>query len=109
MYKTISSFEDFNNMKSESQAVLFYFSHDSCNVCKVLKPKIYEMLQNDFSNIEFRYVDIKKTPDIAAQNSIFTVPTILVYFEGKEFVRRSRNIGLDELRNLIERPYSLMF
>jgi thiol-disulfide isomerase/thioredoxin len=78
-------------------------------VCKVLKPKIYELLQNEFPKIKFRYIDVKKTPEISAQNNIFTVPTILIYFEGKEFVRRSRNIGITELKNLIERPYKLMF
>ena len=109
MYKTISSLEKFNNIKSENQAVLFYFSHDNCNVCKVLKPKIYQLLQNNFSNIKFRYIDVKKTPDIAAQNNVFTVPTILIYLEGKEFIRKNRNIGLEELRSIIERPYSLMF
>ncbi|MBE9468326.1 MAG: thioredoxin family protein [Bacteroidetes bacterium] len=109
MHETISSFGDFNNTKSNSLAVLFYFSHDDCNVCKILKPKIYELLQNEFPKIKFRYVDIKKTPEVSAQNNIFTVPTLLIYFEGKEFVRRSRNIGITELKNLIERPYKMMF
>lgn len=109
MQETISSFEDFTNTKSNSQAVLFYFSHDECSVCKVLKPKIHELLQNEFPKMKFRYVDIKKTPEVSAQNNIFTVPTLLIYFEGKEFVRRSRNIGITELKNLIERPYKMMF
>jgi hypothetical protein len=37
------------------------------------------------------------------------VPTILVFIEGKEFIRKSRNIGIEELGDLIARPYTLLF
>lgn len=109
MIHSITSFEDFNTIKLNTPGVLFYFSHDKCNVCKVLKPKIHELLQEYFPNIQMYYADTVLYPEIAAQNSIFTVPTVLVFFNGKEFIRKSRNMGIEELRNEIDRPYALMF
>ena len=108
-YKIIENIEQFKNIKNSADTVLFYFSHDQCNVCKVLKPKIYNMLMEKFNKVAFFYVNTKDNPETAAQNRIFTVPTILVYFAGKEYIRKSRHIGLEELENEIARPYSMMF
>ena len=90
-------------------AVLVYFSHEQCNVCKVLKPKVANLLEESFPKMEIFYADTVKTPEIAAQNSVFTVPTIICYFGGKETFRKSRNIGIDELGNQIDRPYNMIF
>ncbi len=89
--------------------MLAYFSTVECGVCKVLKPKVEEMISREFPEIKLVYVEINQSPEIAAQNRIFTVPVVLVYFEGREFFRKSRNFGVDELRNELIRPYSLLF
>jgi len=67
------------------------------------------MLAETFPEFNFLYVDCKTSPEVCAQLSVFTIPTILVYFQGRETIRKSRNVGIDELRNEIRRPYSLYF
>ena len=91
------------------KGVLLYFSSESCSVCKVLKPKVAVMLQEKFPRIHARYVDIEKSPVISGQFRIFTIPTILIFFDGKEQVRYSRNIGMQQLEASISRPYSMVF
>jgi len=49
------------------------------------------------------------TPDISSQYGVFTIPTIVVYFDGNETIRKSRHIGVGELAQAIERPYNLIF
>ena len=90
-------------------AVILYLSHEQCNVCKVLKPKVKELLESKYPECQLKYVDIIEHPDIAAQLQVFAAPTILVYFEGKEYFRFSRNIGLQQVDEAINRPYQLMF
>jgi thioredoxin 1 len=90
-------------------AVMVYFSHEECNVCKVLRPKVEEMLRKGFPDLKMMYCDTVKYPEIAAQRSIFAVPTILIFFDGREYIRKSRNISIEELYTLIERPYNMMF
>ena len=109
MINTIETLEKYNEVIEKEDAVLFYYSHEKCNVCKVLKPKVAEMLTNEFPKAKMYYCDTIKSPELAAQNSIFAVPTILIYFGGRESVRKSRNIGVNELREYIERPYNLIF
>ncbi|MBU8893302.1 MAG: thioredoxin family protein [Bacteroidales bacterium] len=109
MPENIISLSDFQEIIQINTAVLIYFSHEQCNVCKVLKPKIYNMLSENFPKIKMYYSDTVLYPEIAAQNSIFTVPTIIIYLDSKEFVRKSRNIGIEELKSELERPYDLLF
>lgn len=105
---TASSIEQLNDTIAKGDFVLVYFSHEKCNVCKVLKPKVAEMLKENFPKFKMVYADTVKNPEISGQNSIFAVPTIVTYIQGKEYFRRSRNIGIRELKELIDRPYSII-
>ena len=109
MFYEIQSFEEFLKLKEEEPALLAYFSTEVCNVCKVLKPKIGELVNNEFPKIKLVYIKSEILPELAAQNQVFAAPTILVYFVGKEYIRKSRNIGISELQREIERPYSMIF
>lgn len=109
MFIEIQSLEEFNRLKLEEPALLGYFSTDVCNVCKVLKPKVEELVQKEFPQVKLAYVKSDVLPDVAGQHQVFAAPTILVFFDGRETIRKSRNIGLDELRREISRPYSMIF
>lgn len=109
MIETLKSETKFQDISQNEAASLFYFSHDECSVCKVLKPKVYDLLTKRFPEIKMYYVNIHKTPEISGQNSIFSVPTIIVYMDKHEIFRRSRNIGLGELEALISKPYKIFF
>ena len=109
MFTEIQSFEEFLELKEEEPALLAYFSTEACNVCKVLKPKVAELIKTEFPKIKLIYIKSDILPEVAAQNQVFTAPTILVFFEGREYIRKSRNIGIGELQREIERPYSMMF
>lgn len=80
-----------------------------CNVCKVLKPKLKELLASEFPEMKFAYINSEEAKELAAQNNVFTVPTILFLFEGKEFIRKSRNINLNNLADELKRSYFLLF
>src|SRR5665647_44689 len=107
MFTEIQSFEEFLKLKNEEPALLAYFSTEACNVCKVLKPKVAELIQSEFPKIKLIYIKTDKLPEVAAQNQVFAAPTILVFFEGWEYFRKSRNIGICELQKEIDRPYSM--
>lgn len=109
MFREVITLKEFEQLVSTEQALLVYFSTDMCQVCKVLKPKINALVQEEFPLLMPLYIDSTKLPGIAGQYRIFTAPTILVFFEGHETIRKNRNIGVDELKREIQRPYSLLF
>ena len=90
-------------------AVLLYFTSPDCTVCKSLKPKVRDLVKKKFPLMEMEEINIQDSPDIAAAFGVFTIPVILVYFDGKEFLRKVRNTGIYELEKELSRPYSLFF
>lgn len=108
-FRTIHSVEDFTAALSQDQAALFYFSTPSCNVCKVLKPEVAGLMGTRFPEFRLYYTDIEKSPELAGQMRIFTIPVILVYFEGREHIRKIRNFSLFELEEEIRRIYEMLF
>lgn len=109
MFKSVANIDELINDIEREEALLVYFSHEHCNVCKVLKPKIENIITNRYPRIQMLYADTVLHPEIAAQHAVFAVPTILVWFQGRETFRFSRNIGLTEFENAMSRPYKMLF
>ncbi len=107
--ETIHSLQEFEQVLADQDAVLAYFSTEACSVCKVLKPKVSELIAESFPLMKMVYVESDKLAELAAQNRVFVAPTVIIFFAGRETIRKSRAFGVDELRSEIERPYSLMF
>ena len=90
-------------------AVMIYFSSQTCQACKGLRPRVADMMQMHFPRIEFVEVDAAENPIVTAEASVFTAPVILVFFEGKEYLRESKYISVDQLQEKISRYYNMLF
>jgi len=107
--ETIQSISEFDKILAENNAVLAYFSIENCSVCHVLKPKVAEMISCSFPKMKMVFVESAKSPDLAALYRVFTVPTVIVFFVGRETIRKSRAFGVEELMDEIQRPYTVLF
>jgi hypothetical protein len=106
---TIRSKQDFDESIKTERAVLCYFSTLSCSVGEALEPKVREMIQRSFPKIKFAWIDMNALPELSAGNQVFVEPTLLLFVEGKEYLRKSRNIHLSDLSRSLERIYALAF
>lgn len=86
---------------------LVYFSAGDCSVCRELKPKIDE-LKGDFPQMGFAEVNLSRDIEPSAAFSVFTVPAVIVFAEGRETVRMARNISVYELKEKLYRYYKLL-
>jgi len=100
---------EIQSLISDNTAVLLYFYNDTCAPCKVLRPKVQEMAKADFPKMEFRLINAEQYPATSAQYGVFASPTLLVFFEGKEYIRESKNISINELHDKIDRYYQMIF
>jgi thioredoxin-like negative regulator of GroEL len=104
----MQTIENINNTIKENLAVMVYFSAPACSVCHALKPKLLEALDANFEDFKVESVDISVDEDIAPHFGVYAIPTILVFLDGKEFLRKSRNMSVDEVIKEIKRPYEIM-
>ena len=107
--KILNSLTDFEQLKHNSDAFLLYFTDGTCNVGENIGPKLEKMIVTTFPKLEMHHVYIGLTPDIAAQLSVFVIPTILVFFDGKLTIQKSRAFSLEQLQSEIERYYNMIF
>ena len=104
----MQTLEEVQKIIDENMAVMLYFSAPTCNVCKALKPKLLEAIESNFDKFEIVSIDTSIEQDIAAHYSVFAIPTVLIFLDGREFLRKSRHMSIDEVVREIERPYSIM-
>lgn len=104
----MQTIENIEKTIKENLAVMVYFSAPTCNVCHALKPKLLEALESNFEDFKVESVDISVNEDIAPHFGVFAIPTVLIFLDGKEFFRKSRNMSVDEVIREIKRPYEIM-
>ena len=88
--------------------VLVYFSGENCNVCHALRPKFKELFDKEFPLIKQIYLDAEENVEIARHYQVLSVPTMLVFLDGREFVREGRSVSLYQLSEKVTRPYNMM-
>ncbi|HPN22136.1 MAG TPA: thioredoxin family protein [Tenuifilaceae bacterium] len=108
MIKVIKNFADFNESISKPAAAI-YFHSEACGVCKVLLPQLEEMLNSNFPKLPLFVINANESMDLCGKLTVFTFPSLLIFFEGKESFRYARNINLAAMKGTINRPYSLLF
>ncbi len=100
--------ENINNSIKENLAVMVYFSAPTCSVCHALKPKLIEAIDANFEDFRVESVDIYLNEDIAPYFNVYAIPTLLIFLDGKEFLRKSRHMSVQEVVREIKRPYDIM-
>ena len=104
----MQTLDTLNQTLHTHDAVMLYFSAPTCNVCHALKPKLTEAIMDNFPSFVIESIDISETPEIASYFSVFAIPTLLIFFQGREFLRKSRHMSVGEVIEYIRRPYNLM-
>jgi len=104
----MNTIETIEKSIKENMAVMLYFSAPTCNVCHALKPKLLEAIEKNFDQFEIISIDVSTDQEIAAHYSVFAIPTVLIFLDGREFVRKSRHMSIDEVIAEIKRPYEIM-
>ncbi len=95
--------------KIDISAQLYYITSSKCSSCWALKPKIEELLKEEFPKMVFTAVASEGEPEWCAKNRIFSAPTIMLFFEGREYQRFGKAVSIVELREAISRPYNMLF
>ena len=81
MVKEINA-EEYSEIVNSSNPVVIDFHATWCGPCKVLSP-ILEELNNEIDGVEFVKLDVDQHPQIAGQNQVMGVPTVVILKDGE--------------------------
>ena len=84
-------------LKSE-KPVLVDFYADWCGPCNAMAPVIEELAKELEGNVKVGKINVDENPDIAVEYNVMSIPTLIVFKNGKE---EKRLVGLRNKEELI--------
>ncbi len=95
MIKHLDNKDDFNNFIKERVLVDFYA--DWCGPCKMLAPILEKV-----DIIDILKVNVDAFPDLAANYGIMSIPTLILFENGKEIKKEIGFKTLEEIKKMCE-------
>lgn len=93
---------DFNEILSKDKPVLVDFYADWCGPCQTMEPILEEVISKNPKDIQLLKIDVDKHPMIAAVFQVRSVPTFILFKEGKILWRKTGLVSQNELESLLQ-------
>lgn len=102
MSKIIKTNEFMDSVENKKGTVVVDFFATWCGPCKMLSP-VYKSLGEEMKDsAEFLKVDIDQSMELAQRFTVTTVPTVIVFKDGKEMDRLVGFIPKNNLKEKVE-------
>jgi thioredoxin 1 len=98
--KEISN-EQFQDAISKG-TVLVDFSAEWCGPCKAMMPVLQRVSSEYGDRLDIYTVDIDKQPELAAKHGVMSVPTFLIYHDGRQVDRMVGAVSEKDLKKKFE-------
>ena len=94
--------KSFNEQIQSSKLVLVDFYAEWCSPCKMMKPILLDVAERIGDKATIISVDIDKEKELATKHRIQSVPTLIIYKNGKQLWRQSGIISANALTKLLK-------
>lgn len=94
--------ETFADVISSPIPVLIDIYAEWCAPCKMMDPVLKQLKDMQGDNVRIVKIDIDKNLQIARHYSVYSVPTLMIFKNGKQLWRQSGVMSAAELNKIIE-------
>ena len=94
--------KSFNEQIHSTKPVLVDFYAEWCGPCKMMKPILLDIAERMGDDITILSIDVDKEKELAVQYRIQSVPTLIIYKNGKQLWRQSGVISANALIKLLK-------
>lgn len=103
---TLHSLNSIENFIKQHQFSFIYISRPGCTVCHAVLPQL-RILLDQFPNITLGHINADEVEEVVSRFSVFTVPVLLLFIDGTEFLREARFVHFEQLEERLQRVYRL--
>lgn len=103
-FQNLTSLEEVNAFVENNELAFLYFTTPNCSVCHGLQPQIEKILEQ-YPAINAAHIDSIVAPEAAGQYSVFAAPVLLLFIDGKEYIREARIVHTEQLNKQLSRIY----
>ncbi len=100
MINVIEKYSDIKNVINKELVMVIAKTH-TCHSCNVIA-NIMDNNMNHFDKIDKYNIYVDDIDQFRGEYLIFSVPTVLIFSEGKELLRQSRYFDYEKIDRLIE-------
>ncbi|WP_178794537.1 thioredoxin [Bacteroidaceae bacterium] len=93
--------EKFEDLITSNIPVLVDFFAEWCGPCKAMKPILEELKEMKGEKVRIVKVDVDKHKEIAAYYQIQSVPTLMIFKDGKQLWRQSGVMRANDLNTIL--------
>ena len=94
--------EKFNELIQSSKPVLVDFYAEWCGPCQIMKPRLLDVAERMGDNVKVVQIDVEKEKELATRFRISSVPTLIIFKNGKQQWRQSGIISAHALMKLLK-------
>jgi thioredoxin 1 len=94
--------ENLQSILNDSKPVLVDFFAEWCGPCKVQAPVLKEVKTDIGDSIRILKIDVDKSPAIAQQYQVSSIPTLILFRNGQPIWRQTGVASKQQLVNVIK-------
>jgi thiol-disulfide isomerase/thioredoxin len=103
-FQELTSLDMIDSFINDHRLAFLFISRPNCSVCHGLLPQV-QALMEEYPKIHLGHINAEEVSEIASRFSIFTVPVLLLFVDGKEYLREARIVHMDLFNERINKLY----